>query len=94
MKERGLSKKETIKLMEEMRLVAGKLPEEVRIKRFFLADDGSGIILSDGIEETAKRFGKTVEWVNTPESWGVRFRFFQTGRIKVYQMVERGRKEG
>ncbi len=50
-----------LKLLESMENVVRKLPEDVRIARLFLVDDGQGIILERGIHAAAEALGKPVE---------------------------------
>lgn len=93
MEEKGLSKKKIIKLLEEMRYIAGRMPEGARVKRFFLANDGCGIVLESGIDEAARMFGKTAEQMKVPVGQGMQFWTFQAGKIGVYQIKEYRGKE-
>lgn len=58
---RKIGKSSALKLLESMEGVVKKLPEDVRIGRLFLVDDGQGIVLERGIHEAAEALGKTVE---------------------------------
>ncbi len=72
--------------MEE---IVKKLPEEVRIGRLFIVDDGQGIILESGIQEAAKVFGKTVN--DAPGfSKNLAFLSFRAGDMAIYQIVRKG----
>lgn len=82
---RKIGKSSALKLLESMEGVVKKLPEDVRIGRLFLVDDGQGIVLESGIHEAAEALGKTVEIVHGfNESW--EFLRFGVGTLTIYQI--------
>ncbi len=56
-----LKKTEALKLITRMAELVKELPEEVRIGRLFMVNDGKGVLLESGIHAAAEAFGKTVE---------------------------------
>ena len=83
---RKIGKSSILKLLESMENVIKKLPEDVRIGRLFLVDDGQGIILERGIHEAAEALGKTVETApGFNENW--KFLRFGVGTLTIYQII-------
>lgn len=85
---RKIGKSSILKLLESMENVVKKLPEDVRIGRLFLVDDGQGIILESGIQAAAEELGKTVE--ATPifnENW--EFLRFSVGTLTICQINQK-----
>ena len=56
-----MKKAEAMKLLERIGRAIKELPEDVRIGRLFMVNDGKGAVLESGIHEAAEAFGKTVE---------------------------------
>ena len=81
---RKMKKKRVLKLLGRMADAVDKMPDEVRIERLFVADDGKGLSLERGIEAAAVTFGKAVkirEWSN-----GWKIREFHIGDMTVTQI--------
>lgn len=83
---RKMEKGKALKLLGSMVDAVGKLPDEVRIGRLFIADDGQGLILEQGIETAAAVFGKTVEAEKWPNGWTILK--FHVGELMVSQIKE------
>lgn len=83
---RKMKKGQVLKLLGNMVDAVGKLPDEVRIGRVFVVDDGQGLILERGIETAAEVFGKTMEAEKWPNGWTILK--FRVGELTVSQIKE------
>ena len=86
---RQLEKNTVLRYLEEMRRVVEKMPEDARIGRMFIADDGQGIVLKSGVQEAARAFGEKAESHAVNEDW--EWTQFCVGTLTVVQMD--GRKQ-
>lgn len=89
---RSVKKATALALLARMRDTVKKLPDNVRIGRLFVVNDGQGLILEEGFYETAEVFGKTVETVPgfSPE-W--KFLRFKVGDMTIFQITDRARTD-
>lgn len=81
---RKMKKGQALKLLGNMVEAVGKLPDEVRIGRVLMVDDGQGLILERGIEAAAEVFGKTMEAEKWPNGWTILK--FHVGELTVSQI--------
>lgn len=85
---REIGKYSALKLLESMEGVVKKLPEDVRIGRMFIVDDGQGIVLERGIHMAAEALGKTVETApGFNENW--EFLRFGVGALTICQINQK-----
>lgn len=89
---RALKKADVLRMLTEMESVVKKLPDSVVYKRFFLVDDGKGIILESGIQDAAQALGRTVETMNISGEINFLVIPFCSGGLQIYQEKERNRK--
>lgn len=84
---RGIKKADVLRMLEEIKTVVKKLPDDVTYRRFFLADDGRGVILETGISAAAEAMGETVQekdWGTEEINW--KMLQIQTGGMTIYQL--------
>ncbi len=81
---RKMKKEQVLKMLGSMVSTVEKLPDEVRIGRVFMVDDGQGLILERGIETAAEVFGKTMEAEKWPNGWTILK--FHIGELTVLQI--------
>lgn len=85
---RKIGKSHVLKMLADMEDIVKKLPEDARIGRLFVVDDGQGLILESGIHEAAAVFERTVEAVDGFNE-NVEFLRFNVGTLALYQIRER-----
>lgn len=81
---RRMKKEQVLKMLGGMVSTVKELPDEVRIGRVFMVDDGQGIILEREIETAAEVFGKTMETEKWPNGWTILK--FHVGELTVSQI--------
>ena len=88
-RKRPLEKAKVLRILDSMKATVERLPNSVKYQRFFLADDGAGIILTSGIEDAAETLGKK----GKEELWtgGLSFRFVADDKsdLTIYQLNTR-----
>lgn len=86
-----LKKAEALKLLERIEKIVKELPEDVRIGRLFMVNDGKGVVLESGIHEAAEAFGKTVEaWPGWSEETAI-LRFEVNGLV-ICEFAQKNRR--
>ena len=88
---RKIGKTRVLKMLADMEDIVKKLPEDARIGRLFVVDDGQGLILEKGIHEAAAVFEQTVKTVDG-FNMDVEFLQFSVGALTIYQIERKSGK--